>query len=99
MLLHAVFLLAPPLRLTDVFNYLLYARMDVVHGLNPYRDVPVLAAGDPAYRFASWHDLASPYGPLFTVASLPLALLPLPVAYWTLKAPLGSWLASVIASP
>ena len=40
---------------------------------------------DPVFRFSSWHSLKSPYGPLFTALSYPLAFLPLPVAYWMLK--------------
>jgi alpha-1,6-mannosyltransferase len=40
---------------------------------------------DPVYRFTTWHHLRSPYGELFTAATYPLAWLPLPVAYWTLK--------------
>ncbi|MDE3071084.1 MAG: hypothetical protein KGJ43_10185, partial [Acidobacteriota bacterium] len=32
---HLFLLVSPPLALTDVFNYLNYARMEVVHHLNP----------------------------------------------------------------
>jgi alpha-1,6-mannosyltransferase len=45
------------------------------------------------FRFTSWHNLRSPYGPAFTVASYPLAFLSVPVAYWVLKA--GTMLASL----
>jgi hypothetical protein len=83
---HVAFLLSPPLPLTDIFNYLNYARMGALHGLNPYVHVPLLAAHDPAYRFTTWHHLKSPYGPLFTLATYPLAKLPLPTAYWIFKA-------------
>jgi uncharacterized membrane protein len=41
--------------------------------------------GDPSYLFATWRNLKSPYGPLFTALTYPLALLPLAVAYWELK--------------
>ncbi|HEV8151573.1 MAG TPA: hypothetical protein VGP78_01515, partial [Solirubrobacteraceae bacterium] len=37
---HALLFLGPPLPLTDIFNYGLYARMAALHGLNPYRDLP-----------------------------------------------------------
>ncbi len=37
---HAIFLLSPPLALTDLFNYVNYGRMEVVHGLNPYTTIP-----------------------------------------------------------
>jgi hypothetical protein len=83
---HLAFFLSPPLPLTDLFNYLNYARMGAVHGLNPYVHVPVLARHDPAYRFTTWHHLRSPYGPLFTLAIYPLAVLPLATAYWAFKA-------------
>ena len=66
---HLVLLVAPPLPLTDVFNYELYGRMAALHGLNPYQALPAQAAGDPVYALANWHHLRSPYGPLFTLAS------------------------------
>jgi hypothetical protein len=40
---------------------------------------------DPVYRLASWRNLTSPYGELFTALSYPLSFLPLAVAYWILK--------------
>jgi hypothetical protein len=89
--LHALLLLCPPLQLTDLFNYLGYARLGALHGLNPYTHVVAQASLDPVYGFTTWHHLTSPYGPLFTAVSYPLALLPLPVAYWILK------LATVLA--
>ncbi|WP_187368816.1 hypothetical protein [Baekduia soli] len=64
-----VLVLGPPLPLTDVFNYELYGRMAALHGLNPYRALPVAAANDPAYALSNWHHLSSPYGPLFTALS------------------------------
>jgi hypothetical protein len=84
--LNAVFLLCPPTTLTDLFNYLGYARLDAVHHVNPYVQLPLLQAGDPVYPYSNWHHLRSPYGPLFTLILLPTARLPLPVAYWTYKA-------------
>lgn len=84
-LAQVVFFLGPPQPLTDTFNYLLYGRM-AAHGLNPYTHVPLAAPHDALYALANWHHLPSPYGPLFTLLSEPLSLLPLPVAYWTWKA-------------
>lgn len=83
--LHLVLLFTPPMQLNDVFNYLGYARLGAVHDLNPYVHTILGETHDPVYRFASWHNLRSPYGPLFTAVSYPIALLPIPVAYWTLK--------------
>jgi hypothetical protein len=82
---HLLFLLGPPLPLTDVFNYLTYARLGVEHGINPYVHSPAAWPADPAYGFATWHHLLSPYGPLFTLVSYALVPLGLPVSYWVLK--------------
>jgi hypothetical protein len=84
---HAIFLLAPPLALTDVFNYINYGRMEVVHHLNPYTTIPILEPHtDPSYALSNWHQLLSPYGPLFTL--LTFAVVPFGVAgsFWALKA-------------
>jgi Glycosyltransferase family 87 len=83
--LHVIFLMGPPLQLSDLFNYLGYARLGGLHHLNPYTHVIGQEIHDPIYRFTSWHNLHSPYGPLFTAATYPLALLPLSLAYWILK--------------
>jgi hypothetical protein len=83
---HTIFFLAPPLALTDIFNYVNYGRMEVVHHLNPYTTIPILEPhGDPSYDLSNWHQLLSPYGPLFTL--LTFAVVPLGVAasFWALK--------------
>jgi alpha-1,6-mannosyltransferase len=83
---HAIFLLGPAaLFSADVFGYVDYARLAVVHGLDPYTHGAVAAAHDPVVRFVRWHDVATPYGPLFTLASLPLAWLSVPAALWVCK--------------
>jgi Glycosyltransferase family 87 len=83
---HVIFVLAPPLALTDVFNYINYGRMEVVHHLNPYTTIPILEPhSDPSYALSNWHQLLSPYGPLFTLITF--AVVPLGVAgsFWALK--------------
>ncbi len=84
--LHLVLLLSAPMQLNDVFNYLGYARLGALHGLNPYAHGIATILYDPVFRFSSWHHLQSPYGWLFTAVTYPLAWLPIPVAYWALKA-------------
>jgi hypothetical protein len=89
---HACLFLAPPLALTDVFNYINYGRMEVVHNLNPYTTIPILEPhGDPSYYLSNWHQLLSPYGPLFTLMTF--ALVPLGVAgsFWAIKAILAAF--------
>jgi hypothetical protein len=83
---HVIFLLAPPLTLTDVFNYLNYGRMEAVHHLNPYTTIPALEPhSDPTFALSNWHGLLDPYGPLFTLFAM--ALVPLGVAssFWAIK--------------
>jgi hypothetical protein len=83
---HAILFLSPPLALTDIFNYVNYARMEVVHHLNPYTSIPIYEPhNDPAFDLSNWHHLLSPYGPLFTL--LTFAVVPLGVAasFWAFK--------------
>lgn len=84
---HAIAFLSPPFALTDIFNYVNYARMEVVHHLNPYTTIPILEPhSDPSFALSNWHQLLSPYGPAFTLMTF--AVVPLGVAgsFWALKA-------------
>ncbi|HEY2439759.1 MAG TPA: glycosyltransferase family 87 protein [Solirubrobacteraceae bacterium] len=83
--LHLILLLSPPMQLSDIFNYLGYARLGALHGLNPYSHVINREVFDPVFGYSSWHNLRSPYGPLFTALTYPLAFVSVPVAYWALK--------------
>ena len=85
-LLVVVFALAPPLLSQDVFSYIEYARLGVLHNLNPYTHTPVVVPGDAAFPFVGWADSTSAYGPLFTLGTYPLAWASVPVALWGLKA-------------
>jgi hypothetical protein len=85
-----IFLLSPPLTLTDVFNYINYARMDVVHNLNPYATLPALEPhNDPAFALSNWHDLLSPYGPLFTIMTFAVASFSVAASFWAAKGALA----------
>lgn len=82
----AGFAVAPVLLSHDVYSYVDYARLGVVHGLNPYVHLPAAAPFDPAYARVTWIDATSAYGPLFTLATYPLAWLPVWPAVAALKA-------------
>jgi hypothetical protein len=84
-LLHLIFVIAPPLLSSDLFNYVGYARLDVVHGLNPYVHPLSAAPTDPSYIYVGWPLNTSAYGPLFTLASLPLGWVGFVTAIWLLK--------------
>lgn len=84
---NVVFFLAPPMALTDIFNYINYGRMEIVHHLNPYTTYPVLEPhSDPSYALSNWHELLSPYGPLFTLFTFALVPLGVAASFWTIKA-------------
>ncbi|HTA36165.1 MAG TPA: hypothetical protein VK761_05575 [Solirubrobacteraceae bacterium] len=84
---HVVFLLSPPLALTDLFNYVNYGRMEAVHSLNPYTTIPILEPhNDPSYALSNWHQLLSPYGPLFTILTFVFVPLGVAATFWAIKA-------------
>jgi hypothetical protein len=84
---HVIFFLAPPMALTDIFNYVNYGRMEVVHHLNPYTTIPILEPhDDPSFALSNWHHLFSPYGPLFTLLSFAIVPLGVAASFWAFKA-------------
>jgi hypothetical protein len=68
-------LAAPLLLSTDAWTYWSYGRIAVEQDGNPYRDPPAEFTADPALRWvgADWRDATTVYGPLFTLASEPIA--------------------------
>lgn len=83
---HAIMFLSPPLALTDIFNYINYGRMEVVHHLNPYTTTPILEPhNDPSFALSNWHQLLSPYGPVFTLMTFAVVPLGVAASFWTLK--------------
>ncbi|MGH2910997.1 MAG: glycosyltransferase 87 family protein [Solirubrobacteraceae bacterium] len=79
-------LLGPPLISQDVFGYLEFARAGVLHGMDPYTHVAAEAPTDAVFPFIGWPFQHSPYGPIFTLGSYPLAWLGLAGGLWALKA-------------
>jgi alpha-1,6-mannosyltransferase len=79
------FALTPPLLSHDVYSYVDYARLGVLHGLDPYVHGPAAVPADPAFAHVTWPHTTSAYGPLFTLATYPLAWLPVSAAVWALK--------------
>jgi alpha-1,6-mannosyltransferase len=85
-LLVTAFALAPVLISHDVFSYVDYARLGVVHGLDPYVHRPIEVPSDPAFADVTWTETASAYGPLFTLGTYPLAWLGVGLAVAVMKA-------------
>jgi hypothetical protein len=86
LVLVAGFAVAPVLLSHDVYSYVDYARLGVQHGLDPYVHPPLAAPEDPAYAHVTWTEATSAYGPLFTLATYPLAWPSVGVAVAILKA-------------
>jgi hypothetical protein len=82
----AAFAVAPVLLSHDLYSYVDYARLAVVHGLDPYVYPPTAAPSDPAFSHITWPHTTSVYGPFFTLATFPLAWLPVGAAVAALKA-------------
>ena len=85
--LHVIVFAGPILLSTDVFSYITYARMGVVHGLNPYLHGPSSIAGDQVFVYVGhdWRHVATAYGPFYTLISYPLAPLGVVGAVWGMK--------------
>jgi alpha-1,6-mannosyltransferase len=95
--MYLLILLSPQLELSDLFNYIGYARLGGLHGLNPYTHVIANEQYDPVSMFATWHHWSSPYGPLFTLVTYPLGGLSLSGSYWAMKAMLVLFSAGFVA--
>jgi alpha-1,6-mannosyltransferase len=91
------FAVTPPLLSHDVYSYVDYARLAVRHGLNPYLHPPSAAPADPVYAEVAWRSATSVYGPLFTLATYPLAWLSVGAAVAALKALAAASLLAVAA--
>jgi alpha-1,6-mannosyltransferase len=79
------FTVTPPLLSHDVYSYIDYARLGVLHGLNPYLHPPSAVPGDPVFPDVEWRHAVSVYGPLFTLVTYPLAWVGVGLAAAALK--------------
>ncbi len=81
----AAFAFSPVLLSQDVYSYLSYARLGIVHGLDPYSNPPAAVPSDPVYLDVGWDEETSAYGPLFTLLTYPLGWFPVGTAIALLK--------------
>ncbi len=84
------FTLGPTIVSTDVFGYIAYGRELALHGLDPYVSAPLALGHDSILRFVYWRHQPSPYGPLFSFASVPLGFASGAVALWAYKLAAGA---------
>lgn len=85
--LNIIVFIGPVLISTDVFSYIAYARMAVMHGVNPYLHGPAAIESDPIFKYVGtdWLKATTAYGPLYTLISYPIAPLGLIASVWGMK--------------
>src|SRR5712692_9658907 len=67
LLLGCLYMLIPVVTSPDLFSYIAYARMGVLHNLNPLTTIPTVIHNDPVYGYVFWVDQPSAYGPTWAV--------------------------------
>ncbi|MHB1998686.1 MAG: glycosyltransferase family 87 protein [Solirubrobacteraceae bacterium] len=83
---YLLMMLGPPLLSQDIFGYLSFSRLGVLHGLDPYTHVAAEAPADPSFAYIGWPFQHTPYGPLFTLLGYGVAPLGLAAGLWAFKA-------------
>lgn len=73
--LGATLVLLPSLPSDDVFSYILYGRIGVVHHANPLITAPSAFPHDPFLALVFWRGVLSVYGPLWLLLSGGITLL------------------------
>lgn len=68
-------LFLPNLLSGDVYSYIAFGRVAVVHGGNPFIDPPSMFATDPLYKWVNWKQVSSVYGPGWIYPSIILTIL------------------------
>lgn len=74
-LLALIFALAYPMLSSDVFKYLFSAKEILVYHANPYLVTPNTFPDDTWIRFMRWVHTTTPYGPVFTIITIPYYIL------------------------
>ena len=75
LILGVTLVLLPALPSDDIFSYILYGRISVIHSANPLIATPADFPHDPFLRLVYWQTTRSVYGPVWLLLSGGLALL------------------------
>ena len=62
-----LYALIPIFTSADIFSYIAYARIGVIHHLNPLTTLPTAIRTDSIYKYLSWTDQPSAYGPTWVI--------------------------------
>ncbi len=66
-LLGLLYMLISVVTSPDLYSYIAYARMGIMHGLNPITTIPTAIRSDEIYHFVLWVDQPSAYGPTWAI--------------------------------
>ncbi len=69
LLIGCLYVLIPVVTSPDLFSYIGYARMAVLHNFNPLTTIPTAIQSDPVYRYIFWVDQPSAYGPTWAIVT------------------------------
>ena len=69
LLIGCLYVLIPVVTSPDLFSYIAYARMAVLHNLNPLTTIPTAIQTDPVYKYIFWVDQPSAYGPTWAIVT------------------------------
>lgn len=67
--LGATLVLLPSMPSDDIFSYVIYGRISVLHHANPLLSVPAQFGNDPFLTFVYWRDVRSVYGSIWLLTS------------------------------
>lgn len=99
-ILGATLVLLPALPSDDVFSYILYGRISVIHGADPLITTPSAFPHDPFLALVFWQGTRSVYGPFWLLLSGGLThlaqVLGGSLATYVLLFKLTGWLAHVV---
>jgi hypothetical protein len=62
-----------PFGATDIFDYIMHARIFGIYGANPFYDLGREFSYDPLFQYMGWKDYPSTYGPLWILLSAGVA--------------------------
>lgn len=66
-LLGLLFMTIPIVTSPDLYSYIAYARIGIVHGMNPLTTIPRTIHTDEIYSYIGWVDQPSAYGPTWVL--------------------------------
>jgi hypothetical protein len=67
-----MYMLIPIVTSPDLYSYIAYARIGVIHHMNPLTTLPIAIRTDEIYNYIYWVDQPSAYGPTWAIITCAL---------------------------